>query len=70
MPLATWSRPQFTAAKNNAAFIITPKEMARMTISRHAGLAASPISCSTGKVSKAIAIEKMGAPSPTMSPIN
>ena len=41
-----------------------------MTISRHAGLAVSPISWSTGKVSSAIAMENTGAPNPTMNPMN
>jgi len=70
IPFETASRPKLIAIKNNAALIMTPKLMARITMSRHAGLATSPTSCNTGKVSRAMAMAKMGAPIPTMKPIN
>ena len=61
---------EFTEVKNNTAFIITPKVMARITTIRQAGLVTSPISFSAGKDSKATAIENKGAPIPTKKPIN
>jgi hypothetical protein len=42
IPFETASRPKLIAIKNNAALIMTPKLMARITMSRHAGLATSP----------------------------
>ena len=69
IPLAIESLDELTVVKNKIALIITPKVIARITTMRQAGFVTSPISCKAGKDSKAIAIEKRGAPIPTKKPI-